>query len=89
MGGGNPAPGKILVETPYSGLWVYITMGTGGHILRTADISKNHIKSNFDDMKTVCPEMKRSRSKKNKLKFLNIFWMAPFGVFVIRTPSSN
>ena len=39
---------------------------TGPTVLRTADISKINIKSSFEAMKSLCPFLKRSRSKELK-----------------------
>ena len=49
---------------------------TGGGELRTGEISKIHIKSSFDPMKSPTPESKRSRTSgnlKNDKTFLNVF----------------
>ena len=35
---------------------------TGATVLRTRISTKLHIKSNFEDMQSKCPEMKRSRT---------------------------
>ena len=63
-----------------------IRTGTGGELLRTADISKIHIKTNLQDMSKNSPDSKRSRSsgsQKNNKKILNIFFTSTFWRFLI------